>query len=49
MIELRPYQNDVIAEIDRVIAEGKRRVLMVAPTGAGKTLIAAAIIQAATA
>jgi superfamily II DNA or RNA helicase len=48
MIELRPFQKDVVVEIDRVIAEGKRRIVVVAPTGAGKTVIAAAIIEATT-
>jgi DNA repair protein RadD len=49
MIELRPYQRDVIAELDEAIAAGKRRVILVAPTGAGKTIIATAIIKAAIA
>jgi superfamily II DNA or RNA helicase len=44
--QLRPYQADVIARIDAKIAEGFRRILLVAPTGAGKTVIAAAIIAA---
>jgi len=47
MTELRPYQTQVIAEIDRVIASGKRRVICVAPTASGKTVIAAAIIKQA--
>jgi superfamily II DNA or RNA helicase len=47
MTELRPYQADVISELHRVISSGKRRVILVAPTGAGKTVIAAAIIKAA--
>jgi DNA repair protein RadD len=45
MTELRPYQNDATAEINRVITDGKRRVLLVAPTGAGKTLIFTALIK----
>lgn len=44
MIELRPYQRDVLAECGRVIAAGKRRIIIVAPTGAGKTIIGSAII-----
>ena len=49
MIKLRPYQHDVIAECNRVIAAGKLRPLIVAPTASGKTMIAAAIIKAARA
>lgn len=49
MTELRRYQVDVIDELDRVIASGKRRIILVAPTGAGKTVIAAAIIKTAIA
>src|SRR5262249_1446732 len=41
---LRPYQTDVIAEIEKAIAAGERRILLVAPTGSGKTIIAAEII-----
>ena len=42
--ELRPYQRDVIAEFDRT-REHKRRIILVAPTGAGKTVIGADIIR----
>jgi DNA repair protein RadD len=42
--ELRPYQRDVIAEFDRA-REHKRRIILVAPTGAGKTVIGAEIIR----
>jgi superfamily II DNA or RNA helicase len=31
------------------VGDDKRRIILVAPTGAGKTIIAAAIIQAAIA
>ena len=41
---LRRYQTDVIAEIESAIAAGKRRILLVAPTGSGKTIIASEII-----
>jgi superfamily II DNA or RNA helicase len=44
MRELRPYQQDVIAAFERAVAFG-RRVIIVAPTGAGKTVIAAEIIR----
>jgi DNA repair protein RadD len=43
--ELRAYQIDVIAEIDRAVAAGQRRILLVAPTGSGKTIIAGRIIK----
>ncbi len=46
-LRLRPYQAEVIARVDAKIASGVRRILLVAPTGAGKTIIAAAIIAAA--
>jgi DNA repair protein RadD len=45
MIELRPYQNDATAGINRVVTDGKFRVLLVAPTGSGKTLIFTAMIK----
>src|SRR5262249_48167367 len=41
---LRPYQSDIIDEIEKAIASGQRRILLVAPTGSGKTVIAAEII-----
>jgi DNA repair protein RadD len=47
MTDLRPYQTEVIAGLDREHVTGKRRILMVAPTASGKTLIAAAIIKRA--
>jgi DNA repair protein RadD len=49
MTDLRPYQIEAITEIDAVIAVGMRRPLLVAPTGAGKTVILAAIIKRAVA
>lgn len=42
--ELRDYQSNVIARIATEIAAGRRRILLVAPTGSGKTVIAAAKI-----
>ena len=45
MIELRPYQQDVIAEFHRTVAAGRKRIILVAPTGAGKTIIGAKIIS----
>lgn len=49
MTDLRPYQVDVIAELNAAIAAGKRRLIVVAPTGAGKTIIGEAIIKDAVA
>ena len=47
MTALRPYQHDVVAEFDRAVAAGQRRIILVAPTGSGKTVIAAAITNRA--
>lgn len=44
-INLRPYQADVIARIWAGIEAGRRCALLVAPTGSGKTVIAAALIR----
>jgi DNA repair protein RadD len=41
---LRDYQVQVIAQIEEEVTAGKRRPLLVAPTGAGKTVIAGACI-----
>ncbi len=49
MTALRPYQHDVIAECERVVESGTRRIILVAPTGSGKTVIASAVIKAAIA
>jgi superfamily II DNA or RNA helicase len=45
-MELRPYQADVITAFGHEVAKGRRRIILVAPTGAGKTVIASEIIQA---
>ena len=47
MTELRQYQQDVMAEFERKRAAGMRRIIIVAPTGSGKTHIAAEIIRRA--
>jgi DNA repair protein RadD len=44
---LRPYQSDVVAEFERTIAAGQKRIILVAPTGSGKTIIGAEIIKRA--
>jgi superfamily II DNA or RNA helicase len=47
--ELRPYQLDAIAKVEAEVAAGRRRVLLSAPTGSGKTVIAAAVMADAAA
>jgi superfamily II DNA or RNA helicase len=42
---LRRYQHAVIAAFHKAVEEGTRRVLLCAPTGAGKTLIGADVIR----
>jgi DNA repair protein RadD len=43
-VELRPYQIEIAAEFERHAERGERSILLVAPTGAGKTVITSAII-----
>lgn len=42
---LRPYQERAVAGVYRALKEGAKSPLLVAPTGAGKTIIAARIIE----
>jgi superfamily II DNA or RNA helicase len=49
MIALRPYQSEVIAKVEVAISTGTKRIMLVAPTGSGKTIIAAEIIRNAVA
>ncbi|MCP3464476.1 DEAD/DEAH box helicase [Bradyrhizobium sp. CCGUVB23] len=44
---LRPYQAMVIEEFWRAVEAGQRRIIIVAPTASGKTVIARAIIEQA--
>jgi superfamily II DNA or RNA helicase len=46
---LRPLQVDLIQNINTAIAEGSRRIVAQAPTGFGKTIVAAAITTTAIA
>lgn len=48
-MQLRPYQLSAIDKLRLSYQRGKRAPLLVAPTGAGKTVIAAYIIQSAAA
>jgi DNA repair protein RadD len=41
---LRPYQTDITAEFEAHVGRGDRSILLVAPTGSGKTIIASAIV-----
>jgi DNA repair protein RadD len=47
-VSLRPYQTDITTEFERHVERGDRSILLVAPTGSGKTVIAAAIIASTT-
>jgi superfamily II DNA or RNA helicase len=42
---LRPYQIAALAQLDAAVAAGRRAPLLVLPTGAGKTVIAAELIR----
>lgn len=46
-MELRLYQKDTIDELKRALGRGSKRPVVQAPTGAGKTVIAAAIVRMA--
>ena len=48
MTDLRPYQSQAVADIDLAINEA-HAPLYVLPTGAGKTVVASAIIERAVA
>ena len=43
--KLRPYQSRAIQTLRERVRQGKRRILLVAPTGAGKMTIIAAIVR----
>jgi DNA repair protein RadD len=44
-VELRDYQAAAFEQARQHIREGKRRILIVAPTGGGKTVLASAIME----
>ena len=44
-LRLRDYQSDAVNAVVTAVRDGKRRQLIVLPTGAGKTLVAAALSQ----
>ena len=47
--DLRPYQRHIVAEFERITASSAQRPIIVAPTGAGKTVIGSEIIRSAVA
>jgi superfamily II DNA or RNA helicase len=47
MAELRPYQEEALQAIRETVGQGVRRVVVQAPTGSGKTRLAAAIVEGA--
>ena len=42
-MNLRPYQNDALQAIKNCVQKGKKRLLVVAPTGTGKTVLFSAL------
>ena len=46
-MKLRDYQETAIEQLKKALLEGARRPVVQAPTGAGKTVIAAAIVNMA--
>jgi superfamily II DNA or RNA helicase len=47
MTALYPFQQAAVDEIEAKIAEDHRNIILVAPTGSGKTVIAAEMIKRA--
>jgi superfamily II DNA or RNA helicase len=47
MFQLRDYQDQAINDLRRSFAAGHRRTVLFAPTGSGKTVIAAQIVKSA--
>lgn len=45
--ELRPHQTRIIERLRQSLASGRRRPMVQAPTGAGKTVVAGAIVKGA--
>jgi superfamily II DNA or RNA helicase len=45
--ELWPHQQEALTALKQTIGQGVKRVVLSAPTGAGKTLISAAIVEGA--
>lgn len=47
VFSLRPYQLQAVAKARALMADGKHSICLVAPTGAGKTVVAAHVIHSA--
>jgi len=47
VIALRPYQEEAVERVRRAIRDGRRRILLTLPTGAGKTATGSHILAAA--
>lgn len=45
MMDLRPYQEEAVAAVEREWASGHRRTLLALPTGTGKTVVFAKIVE----
>lgn len=45
MVQLRDYQNDAVAQVRAAFKAGKKRPLLVSPTGSGKTVVFAYITR----
>jgi len=45
VITLHPFQCTVVDQIEKQIEQGQRKLLLVAPTGSGKTVMGAAVIN----
>src|SRR5262245_37641453 len=48
-IELRPYQLQAVADFEREVAAGRRKILLISPTGTGKTVTFCEITRRCTA
>lgn len=46
-MKLRPYQEIIIKEARKLMIQGKKRILIQAPTGAGKTVLVAHMLKTA--
>lgn len=45
MIQLRPYQLDLVRSVDREFFQGNRHLCVQLPTGGGKTIVAAELVR----